>query len=217
MGDTMYYRTKKTIIDHLREQATIYIFMIVLFLTGIIFGAVIVNSMNFIQKQELFFYVERFFQQMLEGQEIQNQALFKESFFYHMKYLFLMFILGLSVIGLPLVWVLVYLKGLVVGFSVGFLVNQLGFDGLILASLSIAPQNIIAIPIYLIAGTLSMLFSLSILYRLFSRRPTDSIFQPFGRYVASFSVLLAGAVFAALIEVYISTPSMDRVISSFFG
>ena len=53
----MYYRTKKTIIDHLREQATIYIFMIVLFLTGIIFGAVIVNSMNFIQKQELFFYV----------------------------------------------------------------------------------------------------------------------------------------------------------------
>lgn len=158
----MYYRTKKTIIDHLREQATIYIFMIVLFLTGIIFGAVIVNSMNFIQKQELFFYVERFFQQMLEGQETQNQALFKESFFYHMKYLFLMFILGLSVIGLPLVWVLVYLKGLVVGFSVGFLVNQLGFDGLILASLAIAPQNIIAIPIYLIAGTLSMLFSLSI-------------------------------------------------------
>ncbi len=36
-------------------------FMIILFLTGITFGAFIVNSMHFVQKQDLFFYLERFF------------------------------------------------------------------------------------------------------------------------------------------------------------
>ncbi|WP_240473224.1 hypothetical protein [Oceanobacillus caeni] len=42
-------------IQHMREYATIYLFMVILFLTGIIFGAIIVNSMNFVQKQDLFF------------------------------------------------------------------------------------------------------------------------------------------------------------------
>ncbi len=49
------YNKRTLLIDHVREHATIYIFMTILFLTGIIFGAVIVNSMNFIQKQDLFF------------------------------------------------------------------------------------------------------------------------------------------------------------------
>lgn len=48
------YNKRTLLIDHVREHATIYIFMTILFLTGIIFGAVIVNSMNFIQSRTCF-------------------------------------------------------------------------------------------------------------------------------------------------------------------
>lgn len=190
--------------------------MIILFLTGIIFGAIIVNSMNFVQKQDLYFYLERYFGQIVSGEKIENMTILMSSFFYHAKYLLLLFVLGLSVIGLPVVWVLLFLKGLVVGFSVGFIVNQLGLKGLLLAALSIAPQNFLIIPIYIIAGSLSMIFSLTLLGKLFTRKISQPILQPFGRYVSVFLILLFASLFAAGLEAFIANEAMQSLIRSFY-
>ncbi|GAA0416354.1 stage II sporulation protein M [Agaribacter marinus] len=210
------YKNKTLLMTHVKEHATIYLFMVILFLTGIIFGAILVNSMNFIQKQDLFFYLERFFGQIADNQEMERMDIFKSSFLYHTKYLLLLFILGLSVIGLPLVWVLIFIKGLVVGFSVGFIVNQLGFDGLLLAALSIAPQNMLIIPIYITAGSLSMIFSLTLLSKLFTRKMAQPVFQPFGKYVTLFSFLVAFSCIAALLESFVSNEAMQMLIRSFY-
>lgn len=209
-------QNKMLIVDHVKKYATIYLFMLVLFLTGVIFGAVIVNSMGVIQKQDLFFYLEQFFEKIAGSQEIDNGEILENSFFYHAKYLLLLFILGLSVIGLPIVWVLLFLKGLVVGFSVGFIVSQLGLKGLLVASLSIAPQNLVVIPIYLVAGSLSMIFSLTLLNKLFSRRMSRPILQPLSRYAIVFALLLAGALLAALMEAYVSNEAMEAIIRTFY-
>jgi len=203
-------------IEHIKEHATIYVFMIILFLTGIIFGAIIVNSMNFIYKQDLFFYLVRFFGQIADNETIARGDIFKSSFFYHAKYLLLLFILGLSVIGLPVVWILLFLKGLVVGFTVGFIVNQLGIKGLLLATLSIAPQNIIIIPIYIIAGSLSMIFSLTLLGKLFSRRVSQPILLPLGRYVSVFAILLVTSIVAAGLESFVANEAMQAFIKSIY-
>ncbi|WP_077326810.1 stage II sporulation protein M [Virgibacillus siamensis] len=209
--------TKRTLaVNHVKEHATIYLFMIILFLTGVIFGAIIVNSMSFGQKEGLFFYLERFFGQISGSGQIDNGEILKTSFLYHAKYLILLFILGLSVIGLPLVWVLIFLKGLVVGFSVGFIVNQLGAKGLLLASLSIAPQNFLIIPVYLIAGSMSMIFSLTLLGKLFSKKIPQPIFQPFGRYMMIFFLLFAASFVAASMEAFVANEAMEVLIQSFY-
>ncbi|WP_077299590.1 stage II sporulation protein M [Virgibacillus pantothenticus] len=210
------HKNKTLLINHVKEHATIYLFMVILFLTGIIFGAILVNSMNFVQKQDLFFYLERFFKQVTDNEQAAYIEIFKNSFFYHIKYLLLLFVLGLSVIGLPLVWILIFLKGLVVGFSVGFMVNQLGMNGLLLASLSIAPQNFLIIPVYIIAGSLAMIFSLTLLSKLFTNRIAQPVFQPFGRYVLLFSLLILFASIAALLETFVSNEAMQWMVRSFY-
>lgn len=207
---------KIRISQHMKAYAIIYLFMIILFLTGIIFGAVIVNSMNPIQKQDLFFYLERFFNHTVNDQGINRFTVFQESLFYHLKYLSVTFILGLSVIGLPVVWVLLFIKGLVIGFSVGFIVNQLGSQGLLFATLSIAPHNLLVIPIYIIAGSLAMIFALVLMKKLFSRRSAESLFIPFVNYIAVFSVLLILSIGAALLESYVSSGAMEALIKSFY-
>jgi len=201
---------------HLKEHATIYIFMVILFLTGIVFGAIIVNSMNFVQKQDLYFYLERFFGEIAKGDALEQGRILKSSFLYHMKYLLIMFVLGLSVIGLPIVWVFLFLKGLVVGFSVGFIVNQLGMKGLMLASLAIAPQNLLIIPTYIAAGSLSMVFSLTLLGKLFGRRVTQPVMEPFIRYVSVYAVLLVFGLLAALLETFVANEAMGVLIRSFY-
>src|SRR5690625_2468226 len=172
--------------------------------------------MNFIQKLDLFFYLVRFFGQIADNETIARGDIFKSSFFYHAKYLLLLFILGLSVIGLPVVWILLFLKGLVVGFTVGFIVNQLGIKGLLLATLSIAPQNIIIIPIYIIAGSLSMIFSLTLLGKLFSRKYSRPVLQPFGQYIMVFSLLLVFSFLAAILEAYVANEAMETLIKSLY-
>lgn len=206
---------RAVIVNHMKENKTIYVFMIILFLTGVSFGAIIVNSMNFIQKQDLFFYLERYFGQIVQDQQIESSTIFKNSLFYHVKYLLLLFVLGLSVIGLPVIWILLFVKGLVVGFSVGFIVNQLGFKGLILASLSIAPQNLIIIPIYIIASSLSMIFSLTLLEKLFTRRISQPVLHPLRKYIILYLLLISGSLMAAGLEAFVANEAMQAFIKSF--
>lgn len=202
--------------NHIREHTTIYLFMVILFLTGIIFCAVIVNSMNFIQKQDLFFYVERFFKQISLEESAENKVILIGSFVYHIKYLLLLFVLGLTIIGLPIIWILVFVKGLVVGFSVGFIVNQLGLKGLLFAALSIAPQNFLVIPIYIIAGSLSMIFSLKLFAILLNRHISSPIYQLFSRYIVVYLFLIAISFVSSLLEAFIAHEAMQTFIRSFY-
>ncbi|KGX83186.1 stage II sporulation protein M [Pontibacillus marinus] len=199
--------------QHVRENASIYVFVSLLFLIGIIFGAVIVNSMNPIQKHDLFFYLDRFFTEMLRESVASSESLFKSSFFYHLKYLLFIFILGLSVIGMPIIWILLFMKGVVVGFSVGFLVNQMGWYGLLMAAASIAPQNLIIIPVYLIAGSLAMIFSLSLIQKLVAKKiQQQSLLPALMRYSFIFLLLFLALNVAALIESFISPDALKNVI-----
>ncbi|MFC3038988.1 stage II sporulation protein M [Virgibacillus xinjiangensis] len=210
------YKNRMLAFNHFKDHATIYLFMTILFLTGIIFGAILVNSMSFVQKQDLFFYMERFFGQVIDGETTANIEILKNSLSYHLKYLLLLFLLGLSVIGLPAVWVLLFAKGMVVGFSVGFIVNQLGTEGMLLASLAIAPQNILIIPVYIAAGSVSMIFSLTLLGKLFTRKMSQPVFQPFGRYMVFFLCLLVVAFLAAVLEAYVANEAMEGLIKSLY-
>lgn len=207
---------KRRIVFHVKNHAIIYLFMCILLLTGIIFGAVLVNSMSFVQKQDLFFYLERFFNYTVSEQETDRLLLWKESFLYHLKYLGLFFLLGISVVGMPIIWVLLFIKGLVVGFSVGFIVKQLGSEGLLFAALAIAPHNLIIIPIYLIAGTLAMIFGIYTIRKIFSRRNADSLWYPFVNYAIIFSILMTLSVGGAFVESYVSSGAMEALIKSFY-
>lgn len=198
---------------HISENATIYLFMTILFLMGIIFGAVIVNSMNFIQKQDLFFYLNQFFGQVVKEQTSMSHMLLQSSLFYHLKYLLLIFILGLSIIGMPIIWVLVFMKGIVVGFSVGFLVNQMGWNGLLLAAASIAPQNILIIPAYLLAGSLAMIFSLTLIQKLLAKKFHQPLLNPFLRYSIVFVGLIGVIVVASFVESYVSPKALKMIIN----
>lgn len=168
--------------------------------------------MNFVQKEDLFFYLKQFFEQMVDRSNPDKTALLKDSVLYHVKYMLLLFLLGISIVGMPIITVLLFIKGLVVGFSVGFLVNQMGWYGLLLSSASIAPQNLVIIPVYLLAGALALLFSLTLCKQLFIKRVHQPILQAFAKYSLLFGALLLILVTASLIEVFIAQPLLEVAV-----
>lgn len=65
----------------MKDHLSIYLFVSVLFLMGVIFGAVIVNSMTIGQKEDLFYYLNQFFGQLSEGKAATKGNVFAEPFF----------------------------------------------------------------------------------------------------------------------------------------
>ncbi|WP_088102356.1 stage II sporulation protein M [Halalkalibacter urbisdiaboli] len=203
---------RDTVLRHIEENRSIYIFTTVLFLIGIVFGAIVVNSLSLTQKHDLYKYLSQFFGQVSEGQVANSSEMFTQSFAHYAKYFGLMWILGLSIIGLPIILILLFLKGVVVGFTVGFLVNQMGMAGFFLSFVSIMPQNFILVPAFVIVGTASVSFCLKMIRQQFMKKSNVPIFPQFIKY--SLLILCVGAAlaFASGFEAYISPTLMKFVI-----
>lgn len=200
--------------NYFREHSSIFLFIIVLFLMGVIFGAIVVNSMGITQKEDLFYYLSQFFGQISNGKVAETNDLFFQSFFHNSKFIGLMWILGISIIGLPIILILLFLKGMVVGFTVGFLVSQMGWNGFLLAFVSILPQNLIIIPVFIIMAAFSVIFSIRMIKKQFLKKYGQPIMPFFKRYIFA---LLAAVIFisaASGIEAYMSPWLMKTIISS---
>lgn len=205
----MRKRVGQTFEAYLREHQSLYLFTTVLFAMGVIFGAVIVNSLELEQKQELIGFLHYFFDHMERGGIAEPSLHFWQSFAYYLKTVGIMWMLGLSIIGLPLILLLLFLKGLVVGFTVGFLVDQLQWQGVTFSLLGVLPQNMLVIPALLIVGVGGISFSLRLIRtRLLSRR--DVILPHFLGYTTLVFAMAGVLTVAALFETYVS-PVLMRV------
>ncbi|WP_017755665.1 stage II sporulation protein M [Calidifontibacillus oryziterrae] len=206
-------RQLKAIINmHFRENSSIYLFTTILFLIGVMFGAIIVNSLSFSQKDDLYYYLNRFFGQIVNGEFANSTLMFKQSFMHYVKNIGLMWILGLSIIGLPIILILLFLKGVVVGFTVGFLVNQMGWYGFLLSFVSVMPQNFILVPLFIFVGTISISFSLRMIRQQFVKKINDPILPYFFRYTLTMAGILVVVGFASTYEAYVSPSLMKSVV-----
>lgn len=200
--------------NYFREHSSIFLFIIVLFLMGVIFGAIVVNSMSYTQKQDLFYYLSQFFGEVSTGKVAPNSDLFVQSFFHNSKFIFLIWILGISIIGVPVILILLFIKGLVIGFTVGFLVSQMSWKGFLLALVSILPQNLIIIPVFIIMAALSVTFSLKMIKKQFMKKYSHPIMPEFKRYIF---ILIIAVIFisgASGIEAFFSPGLMKTLMGA---
>ncbi|RLQ90639.1 stage II sporulation protein M [Falsibacillus albus] len=201
--------------QHIQDNSSIYSFIVVLFLMGVIFGAVVVNSLSYGQKEDLFYYLSQFFGQVADGKVATSEDLFRQSFFHNVKFLGLIWILGISIIGLPLILILLFMKGVVVGFTVGFLVNKMGWGGFLLSVVTVLPQNLLIIPVFIFITVLSVGFSLKLIRKIFIKQGMNFVFAPlFMRYAAAFIIAIGIISVSASIEAYLSPALMKSIVST---
>jgi stage II sporulation protein M len=203
---------KERIIVHIREYSSIYLFVSILLLMGVIFGAIIVNSIHLNQKEKLIGHLNQFFGQVSQEKVGEPTDIFSQSYFSHLKYIALIWLLGISVIGLPVILILLFTKGIVVGFTVGFLVDQLGWQGFMLSVVSVLPQNLVVIPLYIVVSALAVNCSMKLIRQHFIGRKTISFLPFLMRYTLIFIAVGIVIVCASLFEAFASPHAMKTVI-----
>ncbi|OEF95554.1 stage II sporulation protein M [Vulcanibacillus modesticaldus] len=198
---------------YVKDHIPTYIFTIVLFIMGVIFGSYIISSISQSQKQEIISYLNVFFHEMNTGGWTNSQLALRQALFDNLKYLMLIWFLGLSIIGMPIIFLLIFMKGFVVGFTISFLIFEMHWRGLILSIVSIIPQNIVIVPVYIIAGVAGISFSLSLIKSRGKNRLITNQ-QSITSYTLLIIILAVILIFTSAFETFIS-PYLIKGVTPF--
>lgn len=187
-----------------KDNMHLYMFVSILFIMGVVFGALMVNALTLEQKQDLARYLGNFFQTISLGGENMVRPSLMQTFGLHFKWIMLLWLLGVSVVGLPLILVLDFLKGLLVGFTVGVLISQYSWKGMLFVLVSVAPQNILIVPVLMICSVAAISFSIYIVKHRFLQKTNGSAAPTFASYTSLALSLIAVLFAVSLFETYVS-------------
>ena len=178
-------RLKNIIIEFIKENIKTYLILTIIFFIGLTLGVIFVNNANETQANQISGYINNFINSIINNVGIAV----------------LLWFLGSTVIGFPLIYVVVGYKGYCIGYTVSSVIATVGTGkGIIFIIATMFIQNIIYIPTIL---TLSV--SGIKLYRLImeDRRRENIKLQILKHTIFSILMLIL-LLISSLLETYIS-------------
>lgn len=213
-GMGLLVNIRKPLKKHIKNNMKTYILLTLAFVIGVSAGAFTVNGLSAGQSEELKNYIQGFIN-LMNNQKVDNSELLKISLMENAKVVFVLWVLGVTIIGVPLIFILVGIRGFITGFSSGFIVNALGVKGILFTFLALLPKELILIPCILALGVNGINFSLNIVKkRSIKHISKESLKSSFATYCLV-TLFYSCIVFAGiLVEAYI-TPLCARIIIPF--
>ncbi|KUG04778.1 stage ii sporulation protein m (spoiim) [hydrocarbon metagenome] len=192
---------KYRIRQHLKENSAQYMLILGIFIIGFVLGFLNVRGLDDEVKQYLVVMLDNYLRGGLEG-DLFGKSILITAFIKQAETICSIWLLGLTVIGLPLILAVIFLRGFSLGFTVGFLFQQKAGAGVLLSMVSILPQNLVYVPSLIVAGVVAMNFSVFIVK---SRNAGgNSLGVALLAYSIVMLLLLIAFVLGAFIEAYLS-------------
>lgn len=184
--------------EHIRQYWVIYLALVSVYLAGVIFGAVGVGALNTGETQELSGFLDK----LLASQPTTLDTNFliqlaREQFIIMAG----IWLLGLTVIGTPLIFLIVFTRGFVFGFTLSFIIGMKGLWGLGLVLISILIPALAGIPFLLLGAGLATIFSMMLLK---GKQVGESLRREFMYYSVATILVSLGAVFIGVSQGYFS-------------
>jgi len=177
---------------------------------GISIGAFTEKMMSLSQKSELGIFLDRYFN-IAYLDNLSKKEILTQSVVNNYKMLGIIFLSSVLVIGFPIIFAVLTYKGITIGFTVAFFMEKMQMRGLGIAISSILPQNIVFIPVLIIAALIGLGFSFEILFRKDGPH-RRGYFQVLSGYSIMFILLCFILFIGCLIETYIGSILMKKII-----
>lgn len=203
---------ERALTKHIKNNFGLYLLVGFFFLAGIITGTIAVNFLEPQQVNQLGAYLDKVLSQFNGEGPGFNQAAY-QALMGALRDTGLVWFLGLTVIGIPLIIGLIFLKGLILGFTVGFLVRQKALQGVAFSFLALLPPKIIQVPALFIAAILGISFSIGLMR---GRSQAEAAILPrFLSYSLLMLLVTLVLVGGGLVEGYLS-PFFARIVLAYF-
>lgn len=204
----MYNNYKK----ELKKKNNILIVIMVIFILGLIFGSLYITILENDEKTLVLNQVSSYFNNTIKLNFESKIEIFKNSLISNFLYLITMWFLGISAIGLPIIFIMVFFKSFTLGFSISGIFAKYGLKGFLLTIPYITISPLCLSIFTLILSLSSTIISIKILKNAFTKQTIN--FKAFmGRY---FFILLIGillSIFCALFDAFV-TPSFTKLFTN---
>ncbi|HEY8909764.1 MAG TPA: stage II sporulation protein M [Desulfosporosinus sp.] len=184
--------------EHIRQYWVVYLTLSSVYLAGVVFGAIGVSALGVAETS----YLGKFLDTLLKSQPSNLDPAFLGQL---ARDMFIMmagiWILGLTIIGAPLVYLIVFTRGFILGFTVSFIIGVKGTLGLGLILATVLVPALLAIPLLLLGAGLATIFSFLLLR---GKARGESLRREFFYYTAAATFVSLGAVVVGVAQGYFS-------------
>ena len=191
------------------KRINLFVFSILIF--GVISGSIFLILMNSNDKNSVITQITNFFVNVSKN-NVNNGLALRNSLIINYIFVFLIWFLGLSMIGIVVNIFLVYLKGFLVGFSISSIFLTYNIKGLIAACLYTLISQILNIIIITILTIYSLIFAGNLLKIILSKKNTHNRLMV-KRYVVILMFSIISSFISSILEVYLFPNVLKLIIT----
>ncbi len=149
-------------LKHITSNKTIYVLLLVIFFLGIIAGNISVRKLIEEQQNELSKHIQEFMN-FFVIEMVDNMELFKVSLYREIRMLLLIIVLGFSIIGIPLIFFSIFIRGFTLGFAFSSILVSLGKDGIFTVASIIIFKELLLVVVFISVAVAAVMFSMELL------------------------------------------------------
>lgn len=198
--------------EYVKNNIVKMFLVILIFVIGVVAGALAVKLLPIGVHDELVQYLKIFLAQADNGYQ-GSWAVAGSVVIHYFKVLSIIWLLGFTIIGIPFILFIVFTRGFVIGFTVGLLLNEYVFKGLLFAVMAIVPHNLLVIPIIMLLSVTAIDFSIRLIKR--KGRLNNQLWLLSCNYTLVWLAACLGVTASAFIEVFVS-PVFIKLIAGLF-
>ena len=197
--------------SNIRINKNLFVFLVVIIAVGIAAGSVFVTVLNNEDKVMVSDYLNNFLKN-LNSNNLNYSGTLVNTLIFTLGGAFLIWLLGISVIGFILILLFLFIKAFALGFSIGSIIINFNFKGILIALAYIVPHHIINMMIFLLISSYALILS----YRLinsFTKKKSFEFKGIFNKYLFVLGFSLIILLISVLYEVY-GVPKLINLIVS---
>lgn len=150
----------------------IFVFLFVLMLMGIIAGSIFTTILNSSDKELVINHLNEFVDN-INNNKLDYLFALKNNIITNISYVILIWLLGISVIGLPIIIIMFFTKCFILGFSVGAILTTFKLKGILVSLVYVFPGQVISLLFLLLLMMYSMSFTFKMIYAILKKKSID--------------------------------------------
>lgn len=184
----------------------IFVFLFVLMLIGIIAGSIFTTILNSSDKKLVVDHLNDFINN-INNNKLDYLFSLKSNLITNIGYVMLIWLLGISVIGLPIIIIMFFTKCFILGFSVGSVLITFKLKGILVSLVYVFPGQVISLLFLLLLMMYSMSFTFRMLYAILKKKSLDFKLI-INKYFKILLIVLGVVILMSLYDTYL----MPRLI-----
>lgn len=189
-------------------------FVIIILFLGVTSGAIFSNIIDLNDKNLVIDKIQLFISNIDKG-EINTLIAFKNSIITNISYSLIIWILGLTIIGIIFNIFLLYIKGFIFGFSLSAFILTYSYKGISLSILYTLFGQLLNLLVIIILTIYSIMFTINLLKQIIKNKQSMNILKFFKNYSLIFLITIIMSLISSLSEAFLF-PTLIKLIIKLF-